>query len=156
MTIDAAEVARRVLGCPDVARLTGGPGGVGTPVIGDRWIEGIRDLHPGLEIHVVARWGFTVHDLTVQVRDSVAAFGGPLDLIVDDIETPYDPPPRPPASAAKPEPTRLDMHEDAPPTTLLSGEAVDAEVVLVPVAVPPTVVVVIETPDDPIIPPPAR
>jgi hypothetical protein len=144
------------LGCPDVARLTGGPGGVGTPVIGDRWIEGIRDLHPGLEIHVVARWGFTVHDLTVQVRDSVAAFGGPLDLIVDDIETPYDPPPRPPASAAKPEPTRLDMHEDAPPTTLLSGEAVDAEVVLVPVAVPPTVVVVIETPDDPIIPPPAR
>jgi len=141
VTIDAGEVARRVAGCGDVARLTGGPGGVGTPVIGDRWVEGVRDLDPGIEVHVVARWGFTAAGLTAQIHDRIGSLGSPVEVVIDDIATPYDEAAaqaesRPPAKSGDvPAPagkkSRLD---DA-----AKGEELD--VVLVPVAVETVIVV---------------
>jgi len=90
VTIDALEVAQRIASCSEVARLTGGLGGVGTPVIGDRWVEGVRDLDPGIEVHVVARWDFTIERLTAQIHDRIGSLGSPIEVIIDDVATPYD------------------------------------------------------------------
>jgi len=90
VTIDALEVAQRVASCSEVARLTGGLGGVGTPVVGDRWVEGVRDLDPGIEVHVVAQWDFTIEKLTAQIHDRIGALGSPIEVIIEDVATPYD------------------------------------------------------------------
>ena len=90
MTIDAEDVERRVLGCGDVVRLTGGPGGVGMAPARGRRIEGVRDLDPGVEVHVVARWGFTASGLTTQVRSALATVTDPIVVVIDDVTTPYD------------------------------------------------------------------
>jgi hypothetical protein len=143
VTIDAVEVARRVEGCGDVARLTGGPGGVGTPVIGDRWVEGVRDLDPGIEVHVVARWGFTTDGLTAQIHESIGPLGSPIEVVIEDVATPYDDPPsenhaRRPAAAGV---ARSGAAGETP-----EGEDVpesgEVDVILVPVAVSETVIVV--------------
>jgi hypothetical protein len=143
VTIDAADVARRVARCKDVARLTGGLGGVGTPVIGDRWIEGVRVLDPGVEVHVVARWNFTVDGLTTQVRKTLASLAFPVDVIIDDIETPYDSPPDDPrpSSPADPELESTD--------STLSGEVAVVPIVIAIMPVAETLAVIIESEPSP-------
>jgi len=95
--LDAADVERRVLACGDVAGLTGGRGGVGMAPPGGRRVEGVRDLDPGVEVHVVARWGFTAAGLTDQVRAALVTVTGPIVVVIDDVTTPFDPPVREPA-----------------------------------------------------------
>ena len=90
MTLDVEEVRRRVMTCGDVFALVGGPGGVGTPVPPGRYVEGVRDLDPGVEVHVKARWGFTVDRLTAQVSDVLGALCRPVHVVIDDVQTPLD------------------------------------------------------------------
>jgi hypothetical protein len=90
--LDVEEVERRVLGCADVAALTAGPGGIGTPIPRGRRVIGVRDLSPGVEVHVVARWGFDAVRLTEAVHAALSDLARPVDIFVDDVEIPdHDP-----------------------------------------------------------------
>jgi hypothetical protein len=157
VTLDVEEVRRRVMTCGDVFDVVGGPGGVGTPVPPGRYVEGVRDLDPGVEVHVKARWGFTVDRLTAQVYDVLGALCRPVHVVIDDVQTPLDhaadaTPQTGPAPSALGEPERPDR--DLPAAAGLRPDrrpALDATVV-VPTAEVDALVVVVEVdqpdPDD--------
>ena len=149
MTLDVEEVRRRVMTCGDVFALVGGPGGVGTPVPPGRYIEGVRDLDPGVEVHVKARWGFTVDRLTAQVYDVLGALCRPVHVVIDDVQTPLDDavvatPPTAPAPRPLADPELADRDLPAAAASRPdSGAGIDATVV-VPAAGVDAVVVVVE------------
>jgi hypothetical protein len=138
VTIDAEDVERRVLGCGDVVRLTGGPGGVGMAPARGRRVEGVRDLDPGVEVHVVARWGFTAAGLTTQVRSALATVTDPIVVVIDDVTTPYDRVPGPEPFTTGVEPS--DQQASRPPEPV-RPEPEPEPVVLSPVEPAPDAVV---------------
>ena len=91
-------------------------------------------------MHVVARWGFTVDTLTAQVREMLASSASPVDVIIDDIETPYDPPPVGPRRSS---PSADPKRESTDPTP--SGEHPVVPIVVPVVPVVETLVVIVES-----------
>jgi hypothetical protein len=88
--VDARAVAERVIACPSVARLSGGPfGEVATYLPGLR-VPGVRLVAGVLEVHVVSRWDVPVADLAAEVRAAAgpAAPGHEVVVFVEDVELP--------------------------------------------------------------------
>jgi len=86
------ELAARVAASPHVARLSPGPSGTVAFYLPGRKVEGLRLIDDdGLEVHVVMRWGSTVHELEGDVREIVGEVMGEaaaMDLVIDDIDLP--------------------------------------------------------------------
>lgn len=96
--VDVDRVAAAVAACPAVARLTGGTSGLGTYLPGRRVLgvavrESAGPSPPTVEVQVVARYGPSMAEVARQVRAALAALipGGPVDVIIDDVEA--EPPP---------------------------------------------------------------
>ncbi|MBA3524194.1 MAG: hypothetical protein H0T85_06515 [Geodermatophilaceae bacterium] len=93
--LDVDVLAAAVRGCAAVADLSGGLlGSVGTYLPGRR-VPGLvvqeraGGQPPGIEVHVVARFGPTMAEVASQVRAALAmaAPNTPVDLVIDDIDT---------------------------------------------------------------------
>lgn len=84
----ADRVAEAVRAVPSVADLHAGTfGEVGTYLPGRR-VAGIREQDGRWEIHLTARMGYSLAQLTRDVRESVAAHlgGAPVDVVIEDLD----------------------------------------------------------------------
>jgi len=85
----ARRVAERVLSCPDVARLSGGPfGTVATYLPGDL-VPGVALRDDQIEVHVVARYGRPLPEVAAEVREAIGdlAGGRRVDVTIADVIT---------------------------------------------------------------------
>ncbi|WP_018157440.1 hypothetical protein [Demetria terragena] len=83
----ADRLAESVRDVPSVLDLHGGVmGEVGTYLPGRR-ISGIREYDDRWEIHVTARLGYPLAEVSRQVRDAASAHvpGVPIDVVIEDL-----------------------------------------------------------------------
>ena len=91
-------LAAAVIGCPDVAALSGGAFGEVATYLAGRRISGVRLLEDSIEIHVITRWGTPLPSVAEQVRAACAPFAGGrrVDVTIDDVlAVPGEDPPSP-------------------------------------------------------------
>lgn len=93
------DVARAVVACPDVARLSEGAVAEVASYLPGRRVPGVRIADDGVDVHIVARWGRPLPDVGEAVAAAVApvAGGRAVRVFVDDIDVP--PPGGPPITA---------------------------------------------------------
>jgi uncharacterized alkaline shock family protein YloU len=85
----AKRVAERVLSCPDVAGLSGGPfGAVATYLPGDS-VPGVAVRDDEIEVHVVAWYGRPLPAVAAAVREAIGdlAGGRRVDVTIADVRT---------------------------------------------------------------------
>ncbi len=80
-------LAAAVAGCADVVGLSEGPFGEVATHLAGRRVPGIRMHEDRVEVHVIARWGVRLPELSEQVRAACAPLAGgrPVDVAVDDL-----------------------------------------------------------------------
>lgn len=88
--VDPDDVSARVLACPAVAGLSGGPFGTVATYLPGRSVAGIRVGTDTVEVHVVVRYGPTVIDLVGQIRQALKGhtLDRPVDIVVEDVADP--------------------------------------------------------------------
>jgi hypothetical protein len=85
--VDTETIATRVMNCPSVVELSGGPTGSVATYLPRRRVLGIR-VHGGrIEVHVVGRWEVPVSVLAAEVRTAVAGLvdGRSVEVVVEDL-----------------------------------------------------------------------
>lgn len=85
---DARAIAERVLACPGVAGLSGGPfGTVATYLPGER-LTGVAVHDHGVDIAVVARFGDPLPAVADEIRLLVGDLvdGRPVNVTIDDLD----------------------------------------------------------------------
>ena len=138
---DVDAISAAIATCPSVSGLSGGIAGEIATYLPGRRVAGVRSSPGAVEVHVVARYGRTLHEVDSEVRAAVAAAApGPLqvDVVLADVEDPFAPEeePEPPKeleagpSAAAPQ---------LPPTSTSTGAAP-------PVTAPPVTAPAVTTP----------
>lgn len=87
-TSDVDTVAEAVVGCPAVARLSGGRSREIATYLPGRSVTGVKVQSDSILVHVVGRYGFSVDEIARQVRTAVTALapGLPVHVGVDDLE----------------------------------------------------------------------
>ena len=86
-SIDTEAIAARVMTCPSVVDLSGGPTGSVATYLPGRRVPGVR-VHGGyLEVHVVGRWDVPIPALASEVRAAVAGLvdGHSVEIVVEDL-----------------------------------------------------------------------
>ena len=93
--VDPDDVSARVLACPAVAGLSGGPFGTVATYLPGRSVAGIRVGTDTVEVHVVVRYGPTVIELVGQIRQALTGhtLDRPVDIVVEDVADPVVDPP---------------------------------------------------------------
>ena len=88
--VDPDLVAAAVRGCPVVAGLSAGPDGRIRTVVVGRLVRGVRVTADAIEIHLVARYGPTVEQISSQVLTAVEplADGREIRVHVVDLQLP--------------------------------------------------------------------
>ena len=88
LEIDPDAVAAAVTSCRSVARLSAGPFGSVATYLPGRRVVGVR-VGPTLAVHVVARYGPTVTDISAEIVAALAplAAGRPIEIVVEDLAT---------------------------------------------------------------------
>lgn len=88
--VDPDVIAARVLACPSVAALSGGPFGAAATYLPGRTVPGVRLTAEAVEVHVVARWGPPVAEVAAEVRRALSGStaGRRVDLVVEDVVLP--------------------------------------------------------------------
>lgn len=88
--VDPDDVSARVLACPAVAGLSGGPFGTVATYLPGRSVAGIRVGTDTVEVHVVVRYGPTVIELVGQIRQALKGhtLDRPVDIVVEDVADP--------------------------------------------------------------------
>jgi hypothetical protein len=91
---DADAIAAAVASCPSVSGLSGGLAGEIATYLPGRRVSGVRTNPDSIEVHVVAKYGSTLHEVESQVRGAVTAAVGeavPIDVVLADVEDPFAP-----------------------------------------------------------------
>ena len=85
----AGAIATAVRRQPGVARLSGGPGGIGTYDPAGR-VLGVRVNSDGVELHLVVEWVASLPHLADEVRAAIRPLVGdrPVAVFLEDIEGP--------------------------------------------------------------------
>ncbi|MBP2707849.1 Asp23/Gls24 family envelope stress response protein [Microbispora sp. RL4-1S] len=80
-------MAERVLSCPDVARLSGGPFGTVATYLPGFLIPGIAQREDHIEVHVVARYGRPLPEVAEAVRAAIGHLAGErrVDVTIADV-----------------------------------------------------------------------
>jgi Protein of unknown function (DUF322). len=83
----ARRVAERVVACPGVAELSGGPFGAVATYLPGGLVRGVALRDGEVEIHVIARYGRPMPEIGMAVRDAVSDLvgGRRVDITIDDI-----------------------------------------------------------------------
>jgi len=90
--VSARAVADRVLKCPDVARLSGGPFGAVATYLPGGLVPGVAVREDHIEVHVVAWYGRPLPDVAEAVRDAIGdlAVGRRVDVTIADVTSAGD------------------------------------------------------------------
>src|ERR1700712_4829067 len=91
---DVDAISAAIATCPSVSGLSGGIAGEIATYLPGRRVSGVRASPGSVEVHVVARYGRTLHEIDAEVRAAVAAAvpGVPhVDVVVADVEDPFAP-----------------------------------------------------------------
>lgn len=85
---DADRIAETVLGCRDVIRLSGGQFGEVATYLPGRRVTGVRVTADEVSVHVVARYGPSLHELSARIRRALSfeVTGQSVEVAIDDIE----------------------------------------------------------------------
>lgn len=87
VTPDADLVAETVLGCRDVVRLSGGQFGEVATYLPGRRVTGVRVTTDRVSVHVVARYGPPLHELSARIHRALQfVVPLPVEVVVDDVE----------------------------------------------------------------------
>ncbi|HSP37018.1 MAG TPA: hypothetical protein VLR26_04625 [Frankiaceae bacterium] len=88
-------IAAAIATCPSVSGLSGGIAGEIATYLPGRRVAGVRSTSAGeVEVHVIARYGNSLHKIDAEVRAAVtAAVPGlrKVDVVVADVEDPFAP-----------------------------------------------------------------
>lgn len=91
---DPDAIAAAIATCPSVSGLSGGIAGEIATYLPGRRVTGVRLTTDKVEVHVIARYGCTLHEVDAEVRGAVAAAApgvGKVDVVVADVEDPFAP-----------------------------------------------------------------
>ncbi|HEY8721350.1 hypothetical protein [Pengzhenrongella sp.] len=89
---DPDVIAAAALGCPSVARLSGGLVGEVATYLPGRRVRGVRVRDNGVSVHVVGVYGPPVTEIAREVHAAVTglAAGLPVEVVVDDLDVDPD------------------------------------------------------------------
>lgn len=91
---DPDAIAAAVASCPSVSGLSSGLAGEIATYLPGRRVSGVRAQPDSVEVHVIARYGATLHEVESQVRGAVTAAVGEavrVDVVLADVEDPFAP-----------------------------------------------------------------
>lgn len=132
--VDPDTVAARVLACPAVAGLSGGPLGTAATYLPGRRVAGVQITPDAVRVHVVGRYGIPVTELAGQIRRALTGQipGRTLDIVVEDLAGPEEPTHGPP-----PTPAPAGLGDPPAATTTWATTTSSLAVEQPPAAVPP-------------------
>jgi len=91
---DADAISAAIGTCPSVLGLSGGLAGEIATYLPGRRVSGVRTQPDSVEVHVIAKYGVTLHEVESQVRGAVTAAVGEavrVDVVLADVEDPFAP-----------------------------------------------------------------